>query len=117
MNDLHKFLQVHVKISVPKGIKFVGHPGKHHLTRKKCVAPGEAKPTSIVLSFSELGLSNITGSTEIKTSLFLQGVSQMFLLPLSEEMFSSPSAPEQNYYLICCQLSVLVSFVSYKLIP
>ncbi|KAF2980460.1 hypothetical protein EK904_008359 [Melospiza melodia maxima] len=51
---------VHVKISVPKGIKFVGHPGKHHLTRKKCVAPGEAKPTSIVLSFNELGLSNIT---------------------------------------------------------
>ncbi len=29
-------------MSVPKGIKFVGHPGKHHLTRKKCVAPGEA---------------------------------------------------------------------------
>ncbi|KAI1230511.1 hypothetical protein IHE44_0009971 [Lamprotornis superbus] len=53
-------LNVHVKISVPRGIKFVGHPGKHHLTRKKCVAPGEAKPTSIVLSFNELGLSNIT---------------------------------------------------------
>lgn len=82
-----------MKISVPKGIKFVGHPGKHHLTRKKCVAPGEAKPTSVVLSFSELGLSNITGSTEIKNSLFLQGVSQMFLL-LSEEMFSSSSAPK-----------------------
>lgn len=57
-----KLSQVHVKISVPKGIKFVGHPGKHHLTRKKCVAPGEAKPTSIVLSFNELGLSNITGT-------------------------------------------------------
>lgn len=53
--------QVHVKISVPKGIKFVGHPGKHHMTRKKCVAPGEAKPTSIVLSFGELGQNNITG--------------------------------------------------------
>ncbi|XP_055020617.1 C3 and PZP-like alpha-2-macroglobulin domain-containing protein 8 isoform X1 [Boleophthalmus pectinirostris] len=52
--------EVHVKISVPKGIKFVGHPGKHHLTRKKCVAPGEAAPTSIVLSFTELGTANIT---------------------------------------------------------
>ncbi|NWY45009.1 CPMD8 protein, partial [Sylvia atricapilla] len=59
-NYLALCAEVHVKISVPKGIKFVGHPGKHHLTRKKCVAPGEAKPTSIVLSFSELGLSNIT---------------------------------------------------------
>lgn len=55
-------LQVHVKVSVPKGIKFVGHPGKHHLTRKKCVAPGEATPTSIVLSFTELGSANITGT-------------------------------------------------------
>lgn len=54
--------QVHVKVSVPKGIKFVGHPGKHHLTRKKCVAPGEATPTSIVLSFTELGSANITGT-------------------------------------------------------
>ncbi|XP_077187621.1 C3 and PZP-like alpha-2-macroglobulin domain-containing protein 8 isoform X2 [Paroedura picta] len=53
-------LEVHVKIAVPKGIKFVGHPGKHHLTRKKCVAPGEAKPTSVVLSFSKLGQNNIT---------------------------------------------------------
>lgn len=55
-------LQVHVKISVAKGIKFVGHPGKQHLTRKKCVAPGKAKPTSIVLSFGELGQNNITGN-------------------------------------------------------
>lgn len=54
--------QVHVKVSVPKGIKFVGHPGKHHLTRKKCVAPGEAAPTNIVLSFTELGSVNITGT-------------------------------------------------------
>lgn len=53
--------QVHVKVSVPKGIKFVGHPGKHHLTRKKCVPPGEAAPTSIVLSVNELGPANITG--------------------------------------------------------
>ncbi|KAH0625707.1 hypothetical protein JD844_033906 [Phrynosoma platyrhinos] len=52
--------QVHVKISIPKGIRFVGHPGKHHLTRKKCVGPGKAKPTSVVLSFSELGQNNIT---------------------------------------------------------
>ncbi|XP_076009289.1 C3 and PZP-like alpha-2-macroglobulin domain-containing protein 8 [Genypterus blacodes] len=52
--------EVHVKVSVTKGIKFVGHPGKHHLTRKKCVAPGEAAPTSIVLSFTELGSANIT---------------------------------------------------------
>ncbi|XP_015280131.1 PREDICTED: C3 and PZP-like alpha-2-macroglobulin domain-containing protein 8 [Gekko japonicus] len=59
-NYLAVCLEVHVKIAVPKGIKFVGHPGKHHLTRKKCVAPGEAKPTSVVLSFSKLGQNNIT---------------------------------------------------------
>uniref|UniRef100_A0A670K9B6 C3 and PZP like alpha-2-macroglobulin domain containing 8 n=1 Tax=Podarcis muralis TaxID=64176 RepID=A0A670K9B6_PODMU len=61
---VHNYLpvcaEVHVKISVPKGTKFVGHPGKHVLTRKKCVAPGKAKPTSIVLAFAELGQSNIT---------------------------------------------------------
>lgn len=59
-NYLPTCSEVHVKISVPKGIKFVGHPGKHHLTRKKCVPPGEAVPTSIVLSFTELGTANIT---------------------------------------------------------
>ncbi|KAM4629689.1 C3 and PZP-like alpha-2-macroglobulin domain-containing protein 8 isoform 2-T2 [Polymixia lowei] len=59
-NYLPTCAEVHVKVSVPKGIKFVGHPGKHHLTRKKCVAPGEATPTSIVLSFTELGAANIT---------------------------------------------------------
>ncbi|KAK7889726.1 hypothetical protein WMY93_025286 [Mugilogobius chulae] len=59
-NYLSTCSEVHIKISVPKGIKFVGHPGKHHLTRKKCVAPGEAASTSIVLSFTELGTANIT---------------------------------------------------------
>ncbi|KAK6467323.1 C3 and PZP-like alpha-2-macroglobulin domain-containing protein 8 [Huso huso] len=59
-NYLPVCAEVHVKVSVPKGIKFVGHPGRHHLTRKKCVPSGEARPTSIVLSFSELGLANIT---------------------------------------------------------
>nr|XP_040039708.1 C3 and PZP-like alpha-2-macroglobulin domain-containing protein 8 [Gasterosteus aculeatus aculeatus] len=59
-NYLPTCSEVHVKVSVPKGIKFIGHPGKHHLTRKKCVAPGEATPTSIVLSFTELGSANIT---------------------------------------------------------
>ncbi|XP_035593483.1 C3 and PZP-like alpha-2-macroglobulin domain-containing protein 8 isoform X2 [Oncorhynchus keta] len=59
-NYLSSCAEVHVKVTVPKGIKFVGHPGKHHLTRKKCVAPGEATPTSIVLSFTELGAANIT---------------------------------------------------------
>lgn len=54
-------LQVYVKISVPKGIRFVGHPGKRHLTKKMCMAPGETEPTWVVLSFSDLGLSNITG--------------------------------------------------------
>lgn len=61
-SDSSLLSQVHVKVSVPKGIKFVGHPGRHHLTRKKCVAPGEATPTSIVLSFTELGSANITGT-------------------------------------------------------
>lgn len=50
-----------MKLSVPKGIQFVGHPGKCHLTKKTCVAPGEAEPIWVVLSFSDLGLSNITG--------------------------------------------------------
>ncbi|XP_066551233.1 C3 and PZP-like alpha-2-macroglobulin domain-containing protein 8 isoform X2 [Amia ocellicauda] len=59
-NYLPTCAEVHVKVTVPKGIKFVGHPGKHHLTRKKCVSPGEATPTSIVLSFTELGVANIT---------------------------------------------------------
>ncbi|KAM6962537.1 C3 and PZP-like alpha-2-macroglobulin domain-containing protein 8 [Aplochiton taeniatus] len=59
-NYLATCAEVHVKVSVPTGIKFVGHPGKHHLTRKKCVAPGEATPTSIVLSFTDLGPANIT---------------------------------------------------------
>ncbi|XP_012664840.1 C3 and PZP-like alpha-2-macroglobulin domain-containing protein 8 [Otolemur garnettii] len=52
--------EVYVKLSVPKGIQFVGHPGKRHLTKKMCVASGEAEPTWAVLSFSDLGLSNIT---------------------------------------------------------
>ncbi|XP_062412466.1 C3 and PZP-like alpha-2-macroglobulin domain-containing protein 8 isoform X2 [Sardina pilchardus] len=59
-NYLPTCAEVHIKVSVPKGIRFVGHPGKHHLTRKKCVAPGEATPTFIVLSFAELGVANIT---------------------------------------------------------
>ncbi|XP_051549354.1 C3 and PZP-like alpha-2-macroglobulin domain-containing protein 8 isoform X2 [Myxocyprinus asiaticus] len=59
-NYLQTCAEVHVKVSVSKGIKFVGHPGKHHLTRKKCVAPGEATPTFIVLLFSELVAANIT---------------------------------------------------------
>ncbi|XP_038157657.1 C3 and PZP-like alpha-2-macroglobulin domain-containing protein 8 [Cyprinodon tularosa] len=59
-NYLPTCSEVHVKVSVPKGIKFIGHPGKHHLTRKKRVAPGEAIPISIVLSFTELGSANIT---------------------------------------------------------
>ncbi|MEQ2243464.1 C3 and PZP-like alpha-2-macroglobulin domain-containing protein 8 [Ilyodon furcidens] len=59
-NYLPTCSEVHVKVSVPKGTKFIGHPGKHHLTRKKCVGPGEAIPTSIVLSFSELGSANIS---------------------------------------------------------
>uniref|UniRef100_A0A4W4E1G7 Kazal-like domain-containing protein n=1 Tax=Electrophorus electricus TaxID=8005 RepID=A0A4W4E1G7_ELEEL len=59
-NYLTACAEVHVKVSVPKGVKFVGHPGKHHLTRKKCVAPGEAAPTFIVLSFMELVTANIT---------------------------------------------------------
>ncbi|XP_077390785.1 C3 and PZP-like alpha-2-macroglobulin domain-containing protein 8 [Festucalex cinctus] len=59
-NYLPTCAEVHIKVSVPKGIKFIGHPGKHHLTRKKCVAPGEATPTTIVLAFTELGPANIT---------------------------------------------------------
>lgn len=50
-----------MKIFVPKGTRFVGHPGKRHLTKKLCVASGETEPIWVVLSFSDLGLSNITG--------------------------------------------------------
>ncbi|XP_053709629.1 C3 and PZP-like alpha-2-macroglobulin domain-containing protein 8 [Synchiropus splendidus] len=59
-NYLPTCTEVHVKVSVPKGVKFVGHPGKYHLTRKKCVPAGEATSTSMVLSFAELGSTNIT---------------------------------------------------------
>ncbi|XP_075857344.1 C3 and PZP-like alpha-2-macroglobulin domain-containing protein 8 [Microcebus murinus] len=52
--------EVYMKLSVPKGVQFVGHPGKRHLTKKACVAPGEAEPSWVVLSFSDLGLSDIT---------------------------------------------------------
>ncbi|KAF3829306.1 hypothetical protein GH733_003570 [Mirounga leonina] len=52
--------EVYVKISVPKGIRFIGHPGKRHLTKKMCVASGEMEPAWVVLSFSDLGLSNVT---------------------------------------------------------
>ena len=58
-------LQVYMKISVPKGIQLVGHPGKRHLTKKTCVASGETEPTSVVLSFGDLGLSNITGEIQV----------------------------------------------------
>lgn len=58
--------QVHVKVSVPRGVKFVGHPGRHQLTRKRCVAPGEAASTAIVLSFTELGSANITGNHQVQ---------------------------------------------------
>lgn len=73
--------QVHVKVSVPKGIKFVGHPGKHHLTRKKCVPPGEATPTSIVFSVTELGPANITGH-------YLLPQTETFSLDLSKRQCS-----------------------------
>ncbi|XP_017906845.1 PREDICTED: C3 and PZP-like alpha-2-macroglobulin domain-containing protein 8 [Capra hircus] len=59
-NYLDTCAEVYVKISVPKGIQFVGHPGKRHLTKKTCVASGEMEPTWVVLSFGDLGLSNIT---------------------------------------------------------
>ncbi|XP_069505312.1 C3 and PZP-like alpha-2-macroglobulin domain-containing protein 8 isoform X2 [Ambystoma mexicanum] len=59
-NYLTMCAEVHVKISVPTGIKFVGYPGKHYLTRKMCVAPNESKPMSLVLSFGQLGQSSIT---------------------------------------------------------
>nr|XP_027788032.1 C3 and PZP-like alpha-2-macroglobulin domain-containing protein 8 [Marmota flaviventris] len=59
-NYLGTCAEVHVKISVPKGVQLVGHPGRRHLTKEMCVAPGETGPTWVVLSFSNLGLSNIT---------------------------------------------------------
>ncbi|XP_073659112.1 C3 and PZP-like alpha-2-macroglobulin domain-containing protein 8 isoform X2 [Tursiops truncatus] len=59
-NYMDTCVEVYVKISVPKGIQFVGHPGKRHLTKKTCVVPGEMEPSWVVLSFGDLGLSNIT---------------------------------------------------------
>uniref|UniRef100_A0A2K5D6R1 C3 and PZP like alpha-2-macroglobulin domain containing 8 n=1 Tax=Aotus nancymaae TaxID=37293 RepID=A0A2K5D6R1_AOTNA len=52
-NYLGTCAEVYMKLSVPKGIQFVGHPGKRHLTKKMCVASGEAEPTWVVLSFSD----------------------------------------------------------------
>ncbi|XP_008051737.1 C3 and PZP-like alpha-2-macroglobulin domain-containing protein 8, partial [Carlito syrichta] len=62
--SIHNYMdvctEVDLRLSAPKGVQFVGHPGRRHLTKKTCVAPGEAEPTWVVLSFSDLGLSNIT---------------------------------------------------------
>lgn len=112
VNDIQKFSQVHVKISVPKGIKFVGHPGKHHLTRKKCVAPGEAKPTSIVLSFNELGLSNITGSIEIKTACCLKEFYKCFFLFLFQKKILISLVPQSGIIHSACCFST--SYGSWK---
>ncbi|XP_047387857.1 C3 and PZP-like alpha-2-macroglobulin domain-containing protein 8 [Sciurus carolinensis] len=59
-NYLGTCVEVYVKVSVPEGVQLVGHPSKRHLTKKTCVAPGETEPSWVVLSFSSLGLSNIT---------------------------------------------------------
>lgn len=84
------FSQVHVKVSVPKGIKFVGHPGKHHLTRKKCVAPGEATPTSIVLSVTELGSANITGYCSVILGTFWDFFSFIYQLTTFTKLIKLP---------------------------
>ncbi|KAM5193804.1 C3 and PZP-like alpha-2-macroglobulin domain-containing protein 8 [Mantella aurantiaca] len=60
-NYLPITIEVHIKIMITKGVKFVGYPGKQYLIRKLCVAPGETKPTSAVFSFSELGQESISG--------------------------------------------------------
>ncbi|KAM8765901.1 LOW QUALITY PROTEIN: C3 and PZP-like alpha-2-macroglobulin domain-containing protein 8 [Rhynchonycteris naso] len=44
---------VYVRISVPKGTRFVGNPGTYHLNKKMCVASGGTEPTWD-LSFSSL---------------------------------------------------------------
>ncbi|XP_043910701.1 C3 and PZP-like alpha-2-macroglobulin domain-containing protein 8 [Protopterus annectens] len=67
-NYLPTCAEVHLKVSVPKGIKFVGHPGKYHMTRKMCISSMDAKCNSVVLTFSELGLGNITAKTFAYTS-------------------------------------------------
>ncbi|XP_072260761.1 C3 and PZP-like alpha-2-macroglobulin domain-containing protein 8 isoform X3 [Pyxicephalus adspersus] len=59
-NYLPITVEVHIKIMITKGVKFVGYPGKQYLIRKLCVAPGETKPTSAVFSFSNLGQENIS---------------------------------------------------------
>ncbi|XP_068090260.1 C3 and PZP-like alpha-2-macroglobulin domain-containing protein 8 [Hyperolius riggenbachi] len=59
-NYLSINVEVHVKIMITKGVKFVGYPGKQYLIRKLCVASGETKPTSAVFSFAELGQANIS---------------------------------------------------------
>ncbi|XP_069818383.1 C3 and PZP-like alpha-2-macroglobulin domain-containing protein 8 isoform X2 [Dendropsophus ebraccatus] len=59
-NYLPMNVEVHIKIMITKGVKFVGYPGRQHLIRKLCVASGETKPTSAVFSFSELGTANIS---------------------------------------------------------
>ncbi|XP_018112272.1 C3 and PZP-like alpha-2-macroglobulin domain-containing protein 8 [Xenopus laevis] len=59
-NYLPVGVEVHVKITIPKGIKFVGYPGKQYLIRKLCVASGETKPTSAVFAFTDLGQANIS---------------------------------------------------------
>ncbi|XP_073449024.1 C3 and PZP-like alpha-2-macroglobulin domain-containing protein 8 isoform X1 [Aquarana catesbeiana] len=87
-NYLPITVEVHIKIMITKGVKFVGYPGKQYLIRKLCVAPGETKPTSAVFSFSELGQENISarglafagvnciseGSNSLKNSKYIEEV-------------------------------------------
>uniref|UniRef100_A0A8C3D5K4 C3 and PZP like alpha-2-macroglobulin domain containing 8 n=1 Tax=Corvus moneduloides TaxID=1196302 RepID=A0A8C3D5K4_CORMO len=112
-NYLALCAEVHVKISVPKGIKFVGHPGKHHLTRKKCVAPGEAKPTSIVLSFNELGLSNITAKAFAygETNCCQEGMQTLKSGKHSEDSYMDKRIPVGVDYV---RSSVIIEVRKYK---
>uniref|UniRef100_S4RW87 C3 and PZP like alpha-2-macroglobulin domain containing 8 n=1 Tax=Petromyzon marinus TaxID=7757 RepID=S4RW87_PETMA len=91
-------MQVHVKVTVPKGVKFVGHHGKQHLTRKMCVEADETKTTSLVLSFAELGQTNITVCASRRT----QRPQRMTVITVKLSMQAEGMPREYTYSVFFC---------------
>ncbi|XP_063770568.1 C3 and PZP-like alpha-2-macroglobulin domain-containing protein 8 isoform X2 [Pseudophryne corroboree] len=94
-NYLPVNVEVHIKIMITKGVKFVGYPGKQHLIRKLCVASGETKPTSAVFSFSELGQANISarGLAYGGMNCLSEGSSSVKNIRYSEDVYSERKSP------------------------
>ncbi|XP_053558866.1 C3 and PZP-like alpha-2-macroglobulin domain-containing protein 8 [Bombina bombina] len=94
-NYLPIHAEVHIKITIPKGIKFVGYPGKQYLIRKLCVASGETKPTSAVFSFTELGQTNISARAlaYVSANCFSDGPQNLKNIRYSEDVYAEKRSP------------------------